>query len=87
MKELSNDAIEVIELLFQQVMLKLTEDNCDLTASQLAAFVAAVAPYAIAKKSKDGKKDEGKEVPKSNVFSMFKEQLNKNGKVGPIKRN
>jgi len=60
MKEFSNDAIEVIELLFQRVMLKLSEDNCDLTASQLAAFVAVVAPYAIAKKSGDGKKDKGK---------------------------
>ena len=78
MKEFSNDAIEVIELLFQRVMLKLTEDNCDLSASQLAAFVAAVAPYAIAKKSSDGKKDKGKELPKSNVFAMFKEQLNQN---------
>ena len=78
MKEFSNDAIEVIELLFQRVMLKLSEDNCDLTASQLAAFVAVVAPYAIAKKSNDGKKDEGKKVPSRDVFSMFKEQLNQN---------
>jgi len=78
MEELSKDAIGVIELLFQRVVLKLRGDNCDLTASQLAAFVAAVAPYAIAKKSGDGKKDKGKELPKSNVFAMFKEQLNKN---------
>ena len=78
MKELSNDAIEVIELLFQQVMLKLTEDNCDLTASQLAAFMAAVAPYAIAKKSGDRKKDEPKQPKNSDVFSMFKKQLNQN---------
>lgn len=46
----------VIELLFQRVIFKLKEDNCDLTASQLAAFVAAVTPYAIAK-SGDGKKN------------------------------
>ena len=75
MKELSNDAIEVIELLFQRVVLKLTTDNCDLTVSQLAAFVAAIAPYAIVKKSGDGKKDDRKEMPKSDVFSMFKKQV------------
>ena len=78
MEELSKDAIEVIELLFQRVVLKLSEDNCDLSASQLAAFVTAVAPYAIAKKSGDGKKYERKKVPSRDVFSMFKEQLNQN---------
>ena len=38
MEELSKDAIEVIELLFQRVVLKLSEDNSDLSASQLAAL-------------------------------------------------
>ena len=78
MEELSNDAIEVIELVFQRVMLKLNEDNCDLSASQLSAFVAAVAPYAIVKKSGDRKKDEPKQPKNSDVFSMFKKQLNQN---------
>jgi len=44
MKELLNDATEVIELFFQRVVLKRKEDNCDLSASQLAAFVVAVTP-------------------------------------------
>ena len=78
MKELLNDATEVIELFFQRVVLKRKEDNCDLSASQLAAFVAAVAPYLIAKKSGEGKKDEPKQPKNSDVFSMFKKQLNQN---------
>ena len=44
LEELSKDAIEVIELFFQRVVLKRKEDNCDLSASQLAAFVVAVTP-------------------------------------------
>ena len=78
LEELSKDAIEVIELFFQRVVLKLRGDNCDLTASQLAAFVSAVAPYAIAKKSSDRKKEETKQLKNSDVFSMFKKQLNQN---------
>ena len=78
MNLLVSDAMEVTELTMQQMIIKLMADDCDLTASQLAAFVAAIAPYAIAKKSGDGKKDEHKQPKNSDVFSMFKKQLNQN---------
>ncbi|HZK94172.1 MAG TPA: hypothetical protein VFC67_08195 [Prolixibacteraceae bacterium] len=86
MKLLVSDAMEVTELTMQQMKIKLMNDDCDLSASQLATFVAAVAPFAIAKKSGEGKKDKGKEVPKSDVFNMFKQQVNNSGKVEPTQR-
>jgi len=78
MELLVSDAVEVTELTMQRMILKLMMDDCDMTVSQLAAFVAAVAPYSIAKKSGEGKKDEPKQPKNSDVFSMFKKQLNQN---------
>lgn len=76
MKELSNDAIEVIELTLQQMKNKLRADNCELSTSQLAAFVASVAPYAITKKDRmSKKKEETKEPSISDIFGMFKKQV------------
>ena len=49
--------------------------------------MAVVAPYAIARKSGDGKKSESKQPTNINIFSMFKDQVNKNRKVDPSQRN
>jgi len=87
MKLLVNDAMEVTELTMQQMINKLMADDCDLSASQLATFVAVVAPYAIKKKKSTIKPEEEKKVSMSDQFSMFKEQVNRNGKVDPNLRN
>lgn len=78
MKLLVSDAMEVTELTMQQMIIKLMADDCNLSASQLATFVAAVAPFAIAKKgSAREKKEETKELTMSDQFNMFKQQVNK----------
>ena len=87
MKLLVSDAMEVTELTMQQMISKLMVDDCDLSASQLATFVAVVAPYAIKKKKSTIKPEEEKKVSMSDQFSMFKEQVNRNGKVDPNLRN
>jgi len=88
MKLLVNDAMEVTELTMQQMINKLMADDCDLSASQLATFVAVVAPFAIAKKGSAGdKKEETKKLTLSDQFSMFKQQVNESGKVNPSQRN
>lgn len=88
MKLLVSDAMEVTELTMQQMIIKLMAEDCDLSASQLATFVAAVAPFAIAKKGSVGdKKEETKNLTMSDQFSMFKQQVNKNGEVDPSNSN
>lgn len=71
-KELLNDAIEVLELTLQQMKNRLKVDICDLSISQLAAIVAVIAPYTITKKDGTSKKKEETKEPSIFDSGMFK---------------
>ena len=67
---LMHDAMAVVELTLQGMVTMLKDHLTSITATQLCAFLTAVAPYTMIKKDKQ------KEPTKINVYKMFKDSLN-----------
>jgi|SRR5665647_866283 len=86
--QIYNDAKIVIELTLQRMIEQLKSGMCNLSATQLANFMSTAAPYAIKKAEGTIKtKDETKALSSRDQFSMFKLQLDKNGKADPTQSN
>jgi len=77
MKELSNDSIEISEMIMKRMKDLLNDPDESISAAQLTKFLQTAAPYAIKKadgaaKSKD---DDKPNSSSSKLFKIFKEQV------------